>query len=135
MRNPLSALIGCADEIIASLGEYRSRERKYAVDEQKRTNLLLVDEAIEAADTIIYCSMHQKRIIDDILTLSRLDSNFIEVAPEPSQPIELVRQSLRMFESVSNQTGRSCCIGLSFISLASLCCLSSIGYPEPFYWV
>jgi signal transduction histidine kinase len=58
-----------------------------------------LDEAIEAADTIIYCAMHQKRIIDDILTLSRLDSNLLLVSPEPSQPIHLVRSALKMFEA------------------------------------
>jgi CheY-like chemotaxis protein len=60
--------------------------------------LVLVDEAIEAADTIIYCAMHQKRIIGDILTLSRLDSNLLLVSPEAAQPIQLVRSTLKMFE-------------------------------------
>ena len=43
--------------------------------------------------------MHQKRIIDDILTLSRLDSNLLHVSPEPSQPLQLVQGALKMFES------------------------------------
>jgi signal transduction histidine kinase len=43
--------------------------------------------------------MHQKRIIDDILTLSRLDSNLLLVSPAPSQPIQLVRSALKMFEA------------------------------------
>jgi hypothetical protein len=43
--------------------------------------------------------MHQKRIIDDILTLSRLDSNLLIVSPEPSQPVELIRNALKMFDA------------------------------------
>jgi signal transduction histidine kinase len=60
--------------------------------------LVLIDEAIEAADTIIYCAMYQKRIIGDILILSRLDSNLLLVSPEAAQPIQLVRSTLKMFE-------------------------------------
>jgi signal transduction histidine kinase len=106
LRNPLSALIGCADEIITSISEVRVGARNRAEynghskhDSETPKNLHLLDEAIEAADTIIYCAMHQKRIIDDILTLSRLDSNLLLVSPEPSQPIHLVRSALKMFES------------------------------------
>jgi signal transduction histidine kinase len=106
MRNPLSALIGCADEIITALSELRAKARNGGDsndhsknDSKTRKYLYLLDEAIEAADTIIYCAMHQKRIIDDILTLSRLDSNLLLVSPEPSQPIHLVRSALKMFEA------------------------------------
>ena len=106
MRNPLSALIGCADEIITSLSELRAKARSGGDSNDHSTHhsetpkyLYLLDEAIEAADIIIYCAMHQKRIIDDILTLSRLDSNLLLVSPEPSQPIQLVRSALKMFEA------------------------------------
>jgi signal transduction histidine kinase len=54
---------------------------------------------IQAADTIVYCAMHQKRIVDDILTLSKLDSNLLEVSPQPAEPIDLVETALKMFES------------------------------------
>lgn len=124
MRNPLSALIGCADEILASLNELRTSLKK-----PKAVNLLtdtselptgktlhLVDEAIEAADTIIYCAMHQKRIIDDILTLSRLDSNLLLVSPQPSQPLELVRGALKMFEAELKRAGTT----LDFVEEESL---------------
>jgi signal transduction histidine kinase len=110
MRNPLSALIGCADEIITSLGDYRNAAEKSLATTalsfpsitskpEISKSFHLLDEAIEAADTIIYCAMHQKRIIDDILTLSKLDSKLVLVCPEPAQPIQLVRRSLKIFEA------------------------------------
>jgi signal transduction histidine kinase/CheY-like chemotaxis protein len=116
MRNPLSALIGCADEIITSLKELRIMARIGGVsngignphmehNSETTKSLHLIDEAMEAADTIIYCAMHQKRIIDDILTLSRLDSNLLLVSPEPSQPIQLVRSALKMFEAEVKRAG------------------------------
>lgn len=99
MRNPLSALIGCADEIISALAQCQSNIRTAGIDTSDLGTSTLIDEALESADTIIYCAMHQKRIIDDILTLSRLDSNLLLVAPEPSQPIQLVQTALKMFEA------------------------------------
>jgi signal transduction histidine kinase len=67
MRNPLSALIGCADEIIFALREccrIAQDSNKYATngalkDLQQEVNLLT--ESLENADTIIYCALHQKR--------------------------------------------------------------------------
>ncbi|KAF4625077.1 hypothetical protein G7Y89_g13093 [Cudoniella acicularis] len=104
MRNPLSALIGWADEIITSLRGYASifrSSKENGTDQMDLDppNLHLLDEAMDAADTIIYCAMHQKRIIDDILTLSRLDSNLLLVSPEPAHPIQLIRSALKMFEA------------------------------------
>jgi len=36
---------------------------------------------VEAVETVMSCTMHQKRIIDDILSLSKLDSNLLEICP------------------------------------------------------
>jgi signal transduction histidine kinase len=67
MRNPLSALIGCADEIISALRECCRITRNaeiYATNSfsnglQQEVNLLT--ESLENADIIIYCALHQKR--------------------------------------------------------------------------
>ncbi|CZR56780.1 related to sensory transduction histidine kinase [Phialocephala subalpina] len=129
MRNPLSALIGCADEIIASLNDFRrnlittsnpSSISQSGPSPSPSTSLHLISEAIEAADTIIYCAMHQKRIIDDILTLSRLDANLLVVSPEPCQPISLIRSALKMFEAELKRASTS----LSVIEEPSLKSLS-----------
>lgn len=119
MRNPLSALIGCADEITTSLREYISDLKKTSVNETQQGSLQafnLLEEAMEASETIIYCAMHQKRIIDDILTLSRLDSNLLLVSPEPSQPVQLVRTALKMFEAEVKRAG----VRLDFIEQETL---------------
>ncbi|KAG0646584.1 Sensor histidine kinase [Hyphodiscus hymeniophilus] len=101
MRNPLSALIGCADEIIDSLSSFKTSGLFIPTNAKDAS---YIDEALEAAETIIYCAMHQKRIIDDILTLSRLDSNLLLVSPVPSQPVQLVRSALKMFEAESKRS-------------------------------
>ncbi|TWU75296.1 hypothetical protein ED733_006468 [Metarhizium rileyi] len=62
MRNPLSAILQCADQIANNISAFT------------------------------------KRIVDDILTLSKLDSNLLAVAPADVQPIKLVQATLKMFE-------------------------------------
>ncbi|KAG9244726.1 hypothetical protein BJ878DRAFT_459757 [Calycina marina] len=103
MRNPLSALIGCADEIARCLDDCYKTLRDISRFDQYipqiktvfETSLGLLDEAGEAAGTIIYCALHQKRIVDDILTLSKLDASLLDVAPSPSRPVDLVRGAFK----------------------------------------
>ncbi|QSZ32681.1 hypothetical protein DSL72_002260 [Monilinia vaccinii-corymbosi] len=109
VRNPLAASISSADEIVSSLQEYKYSIRQFGragkIRELLSTELPthLIDDAIEATDTIIYCAMHQKRIIDDILTLSKLDSNLLVVSPEASQPLHIIHDALKIFGSELKQ--------------------------------
>ncbi|CAN8101168.1 unnamed protein product [Discula destructiva] len=94
MRNPLSALCQCTDEIIGSIQAYRKTEPEIA----ERLQTMLAG-CLEAANTISLCANHQKRIVDDVLTLSRLDSRMIEVTPTVTKPVEVVQTSLKIFEA------------------------------------
>jgi signal transduction histidine kinase len=68
MRNPLSAILQCADEISTSLSNFRSGNDEFRAGQ----NVLdLFDASVDAAQTIALCAQHQKRIVDDILTLSK----------------------------------------------------------------
>jgi PAS domain S-box-containing protein len=95
MRNPLSAVLQCADEISESIGRYRSVDHSAYVP--KGLNMLL-DSCVEASNTISLCANHQKRIVDDILTLSKLDSKLLLVTPVDVQPVVVVEKVLKMFE-------------------------------------
>jgi len=95
MRNPLSAVLQCADEITESIGRYRSSDHSAYVP--KGLNMLL-DSCVEASNTISLCANHQKRIVDDILTLSKLDSKLLLVTPVDVQPVVVVEKVLKIFE-------------------------------------
>ncbi|KAJ8605667.1 hypothetical protein MRB53_041384 [Persea americana] len=79
-----------SDEIISSLNE--------AKEQFKSVPSRVFDENIDAAQTIALCAQHQKRIVDDILTLSKLDSALLMVAPVDVQPLAVVQRALKMFE-------------------------------------
>ncbi|KAL2018565.1 hypothetical protein VTK56DRAFT_607 [Thermocarpiscus australiensis] len=117
MRNPLSAILQCADEIAASLSRYRQGE---AWAHSPGTLSTLLDSCIEAANTISLCASHQKRIVDDILTLSKLDSNLLLVTPVDVQPVRVVQDVLKMFETElnSNAIEGHFCIEQSYRDLA-----------------
>ncbi|KAL9030684.1 MAG: hypothetical protein Q9196_001229 [Gyalolechia fulgens] len=93
MRNPLSAILQCADEISSTLKEYQSSNRPATkpLDD-------LLDSNIDAAQTIALCAQHQKRIVDDVLTLSKLDSALLLVTPCDVMPVSVVRRALKMFD-------------------------------------
>lgn len=79
IRNPLSAVVQLADGILSS---------------DKET-----PEAIDAAQTIVLCAQHQKKIVDDVLVISKLDSNLLVLSPDRCQPPALIQKALKMHES------------------------------------
>ena len=128
MRNPLSAIIHCTDAIIASLSRIEDldevtrpmtptnpnittqltqegSEQQTSQDTEqgnegssKREGKKLLRDAIDHAETIETCAQHQKRIVDDILTMSKLDSKLLAVTPCTVNPINIVTDALKMFE-------------------------------------
>ncbi|KAF2853516.1 hypothetical protein T440DRAFT_390040 [Plenodomus tracheiphilus IPT5] len=104
MRNPLSAILQCADEISTILSDFRSSGSQIIAE-------TTVADSIDAAQTIALCAQHQKRIVDDVLTLSKLDSAMLMVTPVDAQPLQVVQRALKMFEGEVHTAG----INMEFI--------------------
>ncbi|KAF2450469.1 hypothetical protein P171DRAFT_426839 [Karstenula rhodostoma CBS 690.94] len=98
MRNPLSAILQCADEISTILSDYRTSSAPQIPPR-------LLTDSIDAAQTIALCAQHQKRIVDDVLTLSKLDSAMLMVTPVDAQPLQVVQRALKMFEGEVQTAG------------------------------
>lgn len=90
MRNPLSAILQCADDISSALEVYQASKAPPPQD--------VVESCVDAAQTISLCVQHQKSIVDDILTVSKLDSNLLVITPVPSQPEAILRRAVKMFD-------------------------------------
>lgn len=102
MRNPLSAMVQCADSITTSLAEMAAITQPAVSSwqpEVKDTLGSLIDGSHDAIQTIISCLAHQRRIVDDILTLSKLDSKLLLITPVKVRPVAMVQDALKMFES------------------------------------
>ncbi|KAG7117887.1 Hybrid signal transduction histidine kinase K like protein [Verticillium longisporum] len=90
MRNPLSAILQCADDILSTLGQHHSQQKMPSKED--------VEACMDAAQTISLCVQHQKSIVDDILTVSKLDSNLLVITPISAQPVEVVKRAIKMFD-------------------------------------
>jgi signal transduction histidine kinase len=93
LRNPLSAIFQLAETIITS---YPTTE---GMQVSKTELSQALKQNIDNANTIIMCAKHQKRIVDDVLTLSKLEYTMLSVSPIPVQLPVLVQKWMKMFEA------------------------------------
>ncbi|KAJ6262065.1 Hybrid signal transduction histidine kinase K [Drechslerella dactyloides] len=113
MRNPLSAILQGADAMLESLERYRNTTTsKVLLDD--------IESSIDVAQTISLCALHQKRVVDDILTMSKLDSALLTVTPVDVQPIAVVERAFKIFEqeAISSDTKMTFKIDESYKRLA-----------------
>jgi signal transduction histidine kinase len=106
MRNPLSAMVQCADSISSSLGEMASltSQEPLAASPILQAQLKdMINNSLDAIDTIQTCATHQKRIVDDILTLSKLDSKLLVISPITLQPAAFLQDAYKMFKDEANK--------------------------------
>lgn len=106
IRNPLSAVLHCGEEVVEamrksclSLDAMREDTTSSMCHSVKAALERQTLAALEAARTVIYCVQHQTTIVNDVLTMSKLDSDLLVVSPIPVQLMALVRSSLKIFEA------------------------------------
>jgi PAS domain-containing protein len=93
MRNPLSAIMQSADGILASYtSDVSSPLSSHAWS-------AFLEQTLDAAQTIAQCAQHMRHIVDDILTISKLDSGLLVITPVDSQPESLGKHAAKMFEA------------------------------------
>ncbi|KAJ5972386.1 CheY-like superfamily [Penicillium vulpinum] len=73
IRNPLSAIVHCTEDI---------QEAVY----NKKPEEISVMNITEATETISLCVRHQKKIVNDVLTFSKLDASMLPLSPRKVQP-------------------------------------------------
>ncbi|KAI0379178.1 hypothetical protein F5Y04DRAFT_260622 [Hypomontagnella monticulosa] len=122
MRNPLSAIVQCADAVIGCLTKAQELVNTQPTQHNQngapdtpapvavaaaaadtpgglcQEGAQLLRDSIDNAETIIACAQHQKRIVDDILTMSKLDSNLLSITPITVNPIHIAQEAFKMFE-------------------------------------
>ncbi|KAI4661935.1 uncharacterized protein J4E78_004725 [Alternaria triticimaculans] len=94
MRNPLSAIVHCADAIANAVVECQTQLADIPVP-----CLDTLNDNIQSANVIMQCANHQKRIIDDVLTLSKLDSMLLSITPVAVKPAKLVESIVNIFQA------------------------------------
>lgn len=92
MRNPLSAIIQSAEGVLLSLQDARSLDSIDSLMDIIKLNA-------EAAESILFYAAHQRRIIDDVLTLGKLDSKLLTMFPTTFHIRDLMDQIMQMFKA------------------------------------
>ncbi|KAF4549403.1 Histidine kinase-, DNA gyrase B-, and HSP90-like ATPase-like protein 4 [Elsinoe fawcettii] len=108
IRNPLGAVVHCADSILASLIDLETlvKEPTTPISPKTRKQLLdIYDSSFDAVNTIISCSTHQRRIVDDVLTWSKLNSNLLKITPSLVRPSSILQDIRNMFELDAAKVG------------------------------
>jgi signal transduction histidine kinase len=93
MRNPLSAIMQCADGILDAYSAQISGSPLPGAWYS------FLEQTLDAAQTISQCAMHMRHIIDDVLTISKLDSGLLIITPVDAQPESIVKHAVRMFDA------------------------------------
>jgi signal transduction histidine kinase len=86
IRNPLSAMVHCVEDI------------NDALKEKEHTGVVPSEPIAEALDTINLCISHQKNIVDDVLSYSKLDSSMLALTPKPCQPEKELKGNAKIFQ-------------------------------------
>ncbi|KAF1992524.1 hypothetical protein K402DRAFT_443239 [Aulographum hederae CBS 113979] len=95
IRNPLSAIIQSADDLVTS----HSASLDFPFEDSLFRDSLT--RGIDAAKVILHCAQHQKRVVDDILLVSKLDSELLAITPVEAEPEGIARTALLMIASDS----------------------------------
>jgi PAS domain S-box-containing protein len=98
IRNPLMVVLQCSEEIGSMMKALEPDTQGGMITVPKK----LIEDTIDGIETIEYCTMHQKHIIDDILTLSRADAGLLPLNPDKCQPLLVVKDTLKVFEREMN---------------------------------
>jgi signal transduction histidine kinase len=99
-------MVQCADSVSSSLHEMAALADQDAMPAQVFPQAKLKDlitTSLDAIDTIQACATHQKRIVDDILTLSKLDSKLLVISPITLRPATLLQDAYKMFKDEANK--------------------------------
>ncbi|KAJ6097268.1 hypothetical protein N7499_001642 [Penicillium canescens] len=84
VRNPLSAILHCTEDILEAVKD-------------KESSGVSVADITQAAETISFCIAHQKKIVDDVLTYSKLDASMLTLSPRRAQPKRHLARTLSIF--------------------------------------
>lgn len=106
IRNPLGAVVHCADSISSTLGEIHDIMSNMASEASQTEQIdALFSSATDSIAVLTSCCTHQKRIIDDILTLSKLDSKLLRIALAPVQLDNVLLEISTMFTAEAQKSG------------------------------
>jgi len=75
------------------------------LDRDNLSVLEAIDSSLEAVETISSCSAHLRLVVDDVLTLSKLDSNMLKIAPVAVSSQRFIEDIYKIFSVEAEREG------------------------------
>ncbi|GAB7334833.1 hypothetical protein MBLNU13_g06743t1 [Cladosporium sp. NU13] len=94
VRNPLAAISICVESVRDTCTTVLASSAKSEVSLPRD----IITATLDEANTAVTCVAHQKAIIDDVLTLAKINTGLLPILAVVMQPLEETRQALKMFE-------------------------------------
>lgn len=91
-------------KLVNSLASSKAKG-SFVMDEKFNSLLDHITSSNESVETISTCSDHQRRLISDILSLSKLDSQLLQINPSPILATSLLENVRKMFETEAERVG------------------------------
>ncbi|KIJ50954.1 hypothetical protein M422DRAFT_776871 [Sphaerobolus stellatus SS14] len=103
LRQPVSAILNCSALVKTNLANIREQLGK-AFDEQSNfapdvEMLNLIDEDLEALDSIYQCGLAQERIANDVLSLSRIQLQVLSIHPMEFDLVPEIHRIVAIFHN------------------------------------
>ncbi|KAJ9116333.1 hypothetical protein QFC22_004773 [Naganishia vaughanmartiniae] len=85
LRNPISAVLQCSMLISQDLQQLKTQVEDHVANKKPylltQETVALIDESLDAAESVYECGLSQSRICDDILSLGKLQLDKLQVFP------------------------------------------------------
>lgn len=103
LRQPVSAILNCSTLVKENLSRLREKLRKAQVTGQgfiPEGDLIgVMDEDLEALDSIYQCGLAQERIANDVLSLSRIQLQVLSIQPVEFELVPEIRRVMAIFHN------------------------------------
>lgn len=105
----MSAIMSSAEEILRSSDSHKDRASHFYPASPENRSIQMAEsgmdldvdtyrDAIDAAQTIMHCIEYQKHIVEDVLMLSKLEADMLELAPVSMRPMVVVHHAMNIFD-------------------------------------
>ncbi|KAF8576294.1 hypothetical protein K439DRAFT_1640612 [Ramaria rubella] len=111
LRQPVSAILNCSALVRENLASLRDNLRgcynKGSSFVPQEALLRVIDEDLEALDSIYQCGLAQERIANDVLSLSRIQLQVLSIHPVEFELVPEVRRIVAIFNNELKMKGIS----------------------------
>ncbi|KAJ9104138.1 hypothetical protein QFC19_004122 [Naganishia cerealis] len=101
LRNPISAVLQCSMLISQDLQQLKTQVEEHVANKKPylltQETVALIDESLDAAESVYECGLSQSRICDDILSLGKLQLDKLQVFPIESDIAKEIQKLIGIF--------------------------------------